>query len=134
MQCQDQFKPDVVWDVVRKVIQSNARIGLSEHLEVHLDHVGMPAANGRRAEKTKERSFDVLSAAKKSIVVKAAFLCLAHEIVIAMDWVNGDPKYTYRNGYQLGKPVEELLKASGVDLSNGGLEELQQFQEYPSDY
>jgi hypothetical protein len=32
------------------------------------------------------------------------------------------------------KPVE-LLQASGVDLSNGGgLEELQQFQEYLSDY
>jgi hypothetical protein len=49
--------------------------------------------------------------------------------------VNGDPKYnSYRDGYQLGKPVEELLKASGVDLPNGGrLEEIQQFQ-YLSDY
>jgi hypothetical protein len=33
------------------------------------------------------------------------------------------------------KPVEELLKASGVDLSDGGdLEELQQFQKYLPDY
>ena len=32
------------------------------------------------------------------------------------------------------KPVEDLLKASGVDLSNGGsLQELAQFQEYLSD-
>ena len=31
--------------------------------------------------------------------------------------------------------VENLLKASGVDLSNdGGFEELEQFQEYLSDY
>jgi UDP-glucose 6-dehydrogenase len=37
--------------------------------------------------------------------------------------------------YQIDTHVEELLKASGVDLSNvGGLEELQQFQEYLSDY
>jgi len=37
--------------------------------------------------------------------------------------------------YGLHKPVEELLKASGVDLSNGGdLEELRQFQQYLSDY
>jgi len=45
--------------------------------------------------------------------------------------VNGDPKYaSYRDGYGLHKPVEELLKTSGVDLSNcGGFKELQQFQE-----
>jgi hypothetical protein len=35
----------------------------------------------------------------------------------------------------LEKPVEELLKASGVDLSDGGgLEEIEQFQDYLSDY
>ena len=131
----DQLKPDVVWDVLGKVIQSNARFGLTNRLEVHLDHVRMPAGNGR--EKTKGRSLTVLSAIKKSIVVvKAAFLCLAHALIIAMARVNGDPKYkSYRNGYLLDLPVDELLKASGVDLSNGGgLEELQQFQDYLSDY
>jgi hypothetical protein len=50
--------------------------------------------------------------------------------------VNGDLKYaTYRDGNCLEKPVEELLKASGINPSDGGgLEELQQFQEYLSDY
>ena len=42
---------------------------------------------------------------------------------------------SYRKGYGLDKPVEYLLKASGVNLRNGGgLEELRQFQEYLSDY
>jgi len=126
----DQLKTDVVWAVLGKVIQSNARFGLSDRLKVHLDHVKMPIVNGKRAEKTKGRSLDVLSAIKKSIVVvKAAFMCMAHALVIAMAKVNSDPKYaTYRHGYGLTKPVEELLKASGVDLSNGGgLEELEQF-------
>jgi hypothetical protein len=60
---------------------------------------------------------------------------LAQALIIAMARVNGDPKYaSYRDGYQLNKQVGDLLKASGVDLSNGGLEELQQFQEYLSDY
>jgi hypothetical protein len=78
-----------------------------------------------------------MSAIKKSIVVvKAAFLCLTHALIIAMAGVNGDPMYkSYRNGNRLDKPVEELLKASGVHLTNGGgLEELQQFQDYLSDY
>jgi hypothetical protein len=129
--------PDVVGDVLGKVIQSNATFCFSDRLEEHLDHVRMPVGNGRMAEKTKGRSLDVLSAIMRSIVaVKAAFLCLAHALVIAIANVNSDPKYkSYRNGRCLNKPVEDLLKASGFDLSNGGgLEELQQFQEYLSNY
>jgi hypothetical protein len=53
----------VVWEVVGKVIQSNARFGLTDRLEVHLDHVRMPDGNGR--EKTKGRPLDVLSAIKR---------------------------------------------------------------------
>ena len=33
----DQLKPDVVWGVLGKVVQSNARFGLCDRLEVHLD-------------------------------------------------------------------------------------------------
>jgi hypothetical protein len=47
-----------------------------------------------------------------------------------------DPKYkSPSNGRGLRKPVEDLLEASGVDLSNGGgFQELRQFQEHLSDY
>jgi hypothetical protein len=104
----DQLKTDVVWNVLGKVIQSNARFGLTDRLGVRLDHVRMPADNGR--EKTKGPSLDVLSAVKRSIiVVKAAFLCLAHALIIAMAQVNGDPKYkSYRNGYGIDGPVEGI--------------------------
>ena len=45
--------------------------------------------------------------------MKAASLCLAHVLIIAMARVNGDPTYvTYRHGKGLKKRVEELLKAS----------------------
>ena len=54
----DQLKPDVVWAVLRKVIKSNAILGLSDRLEVHLDHERMPVGNGKKAEKTKGRSLD----------------------------------------------------------------------------
>jgi len=34
--------------------------------------------------------------------------------------LNGDPMYpSYRDGKCLIKPVEDLLKASGIDMSNG---------------
>jgi len=131
----DHLKPDMVWAVLGKVIQSNARFGLSDRLEVHLDHMRMSAGNG--GVRAKGRSLNVMSAIKKSIVtVKAAINCLAYALIIAMARVNGDPKYqSYRDGYGLKKIVEELFMASGVDLSNDrGFEELRQFQDHLSDY
>jgi len=94
--------------VLGKVIQSNAKFGLADRLEVHLDHVRMPAGNG--AVKTKGRSLDVMSAIKKSIVfVKAAMYCMAHALIIAMARINGDPKYPlYRDGKCLKKPTEDF--------------------------
>jgi len=68
----DLLKRDVVWSILGNFVHSNARFGLSDSLEVHLDHVNLPAGNGR--EKTKGRSLDVMSAIKKSIVAKTAFL------------------------------------------------------------
>ena len=53
----DQLKADVVWDVLGKVIQRNPRFSLSGRSEVILDHVRIPARNGR--EKTKGRSIEV---------------------------------------------------------------------------
>ena len=54
----DQMKLDLIWAVLSKVIQSNARFALTVRLEVHLDHVRIPVGNGKSAEKTKGRSLD----------------------------------------------------------------------------
>jgi hypothetical protein len=100
------MKPDLIWAVLSKVIQSNARFGLTDRLE-HLDHVRIPVGNGKSAEKTKGRSLDVLSGIKSTVAVKAAFLCLAHALIIAIAQVNGDPKYaSYRRGRCIKKPVD----------------------------
>jgi len=131
----DQLQPHVIWAVPRKVIQSNARFGLSERLEVHLDNVRMPV--GKSGVRTKGHSLDVMSAIKKSIVtVKAALNCLAYAPIIVMAPVNVDPKYkSHSKGRGLKKPVEDLLKDSSVDLTNGGaFEELRQFQDHFLDY
>ena len=47
----DQLKADVVWGVPANVIQRSARFGLSDSLEVQLDHIRMPAVYGKMAEK-----------------------------------------------------------------------------------
>jgi hypothetical protein len=59
-----------VWGILGKIVQSNARFGLTDQLEVRLDHVKMPVGNG--GVKTKGRSIDIISAVKKSIVVVKA--------------------------------------------------------------
>ena len=52
------------------MIQSNSRLGLSDRLDVHLDHVSMLAGNGRFI--TTGQSLDVMSAINRSIdTVKA---------------------------------------------------------------
>ena len=88
----DQLKPELVWDIFSKVIESHATFGLTGRLEVQLGHVRMPAGNSKFAKKTKGRSLNVSSAIKKGIVVKAAFFCLDHALIIAMARVNVDPK------------------------------------------
>jgi hypothetical protein len=62
-----QLKPDVVLSVLGKVIQSNARFGLTDRLEVHLVHVRMPVGNGE--VKTKGPSLDVLVQLKRVLLL-----------------------------------------------------------------
>ena len=64
------------------LIQINARFGLSDRLEEHLDHNRMPAGNSR--EKTKGRSLGFLSEMKGSIVVVKAAICV---------WLNNNYRY-----------------------------------------
>jgi hypothetical protein len=133
----DHLRADVIMELLGKVIQSNARFGLSDRLEIHCDYVTLPSGNGKRALKTKGQTLNKLSHNKKSIVrVKSEVNSLAHALVFAMAQLNGDPDYlSYRDGYKMNAPVAALLNASGVDLSNGGgIEELRQFQAYLSDY
>jgi hypothetical protein len=62
------MNPDVVWELLG-VIQSNARFGLTDRLEVRLDHVRLPAGNGKLAGKKKGRSIDVMSATMKALLL-----------------------------------------------------------------
>jgi hypothetical protein len=58
----------------------------------------------------KGNSLHVLSAAKRSsVVVKAAFLCLAHALIIALARVDDDPEYaSYRHNRGLDQSDKEL--------------------------
>ena len=89
----DQISPEVVLQVLEKVIQSNARFSALDKLMMHVDIVRMPAGNG--GVKAKGRKLDNLSHVKTSIVtVKSRRNCLAHALIIAVAKLENDPTYT----------------------------------------
>jgi hypothetical protein len=49
----DQFKADVVWSILGKVIHTNDTFALTDRLEVHLSHVQMPVGNSLRVRRLK---------------------------------------------------------------------------------
>ena len=131
----DQLSSEVIWKVLEKVAQSNARFEAFDKLVFHVDIVHMPSGNG--GVKEKGRSVENLSYLKKSIVtVKSRRNCLAHALIIAIARLENDINYTsYRKGYKIEAKVNELLAKTGIDLSNGGgLKELQQFSNNLPDY
>jgi len=117
----EQLKPDMAWGLLGNGFQSNTRDRFEMHFRISV-------VNGR--EKTKGRSLDAMGEIKKCIVVlKAVFFCLAHAVIFAMCGVIGDHVYkSYRDGYDLKQPVEVPLRASVVDLINGG--GLKEFKHY----
>ena len=74
----------------------------------------MPAGNGRTAKTTKWRSLDDLSAIKKYCHCKGDVLVFALCINYRID----SRCKSCRNGTGLKQPVEELINASGVNLTN----------------
>ena len=63
-----------------------------------------------------------MSTIKTSIVrVWAAINVLTQAIIVAMVRIKGDQKYhSFGHVTDLRKPAEDIIEASGVDLSNGG--------------
>jgi len=78
-----QFKPNVVWEVLGKLIQNNTTYGLSDRREEHLDHVRMRAGIDKRAEKTKLYLLNIPSEIKCYCHFIGSF-CLAHALIIAV--------------------------------------------------
>jgi len=69
------------------------------------------------------------------MLLKPAFLCVAYALIIAMAKVNGDGKYKLSKRRGLKQRVEELLRLSGINLTKcGALKEIEQFQNYLSNY
>jgi hypothetical protein len=79
----DQLSGDVVWSVLEKVTQSDARFNAVDRLVIIMHSVRIPVGFGRVT--TKGRQISVMAHLKRSrIEVKATENCLAHALVIAI--------------------------------------------------
>jgi hypothetical protein len=131
----DQISVDVIMSVVERVCHSNANFKSTDILKVKLDCVKVLQGHGR--VKSKGRAVSTLSHLKRSIVeVKSRDNCLVHALVIGIAHLTQDPNYiSYRKGRKIKPKVDELIAASGVNLSNdGGIPELKILQNYLAYY
>jgi len=131
----DQVTSEVIWSVLGKVAQSNARFNALDKLIMIVDSLKMPICHGLIT--TKGRPLETMAHLKRSIVrVKAEENCLAHALIISIAKLTNDPDYNaFRQGCKIRPVVDHLLAKTGNDLTNGGgIPELMQFQEHFKEY
>jgi hypothetical protein len=131
----DHITPDVIWFLLGKVAQSNARFNALDKLVLTIHFVKMPICKGKGIL-TKGRPLATMVRLKKSIEVKAEENCLAHALVIAFARLTNDPDYkAFRLGNKVRLTVHRLLATTGIDFTNGGgIPELIRFQEHLEEY
>jgi hypothetical protein len=73
---------------------------------------------------------------KKSIItVKAETNCLAHALNIAIAKITNDPNYkAYMQGRKIHPVVDNLLATTEINLENGGIPELERFEDHFEQY
>jgi len=116
----DQITPDVIWSVLGKVAQSNARFNVLDKLVLTVQSVKMPIGHGRIA--TNGRPLETMAHLKRNIVeVKAEENCLAHAKIISIARLTNDSGYkAFRQGNKILRVVDHLLATTDIDLTNGG--------------
>jgi len=133
----DQLSGDVIWSFFERVLQSNSGFNTLDTLVITVHSVKMPVGFGKRAIRSMGRPLSVMADLKQCIVeVNSEKNCLAHALIIAIWRVDNDPNYkAYRQGRKVRPLVRNLLKTTGIDLSNGaGIPELVRFQKHFRDY
>jgi len=132
----NQITSEVIWSVLGKVAQSNARFNALDKLIMTVHSVKIPKGNGGGGIVAMGRSLETMVRLKRSIVeVKAEENCLAHALILSIAKLTNDSNYeSYRKGYKIWLAVDHLLATTGIDLSNGGgISELK-FQEHFKEY
>jgi hypothetical protein len=120
-----------------RVTQSNRHFHLNDSVDVNVVHVEMP--HGGKGTKRSELNLEKHLTKKRSIIRirNNDQLCLTRALVVAKAKIDNDPQYTsivnHRRAMQT-RLARELHQKAAVPLGPCGLDEVEQFQTYLSDY
>ena len=131
-----QLTTERVFSQIERVIQSNRDFRLNDTVTVDIIRVEEPQGSGRKRTTLNIREY---LKEKKSIITinNNDNLCLARALVVAVARIEKDPKYiqirTSNSNIQLQRALD-LHRTANVPLGPCGLDEVNLFQKYLTDY
>ena len=133
----EQLTTERVFSQIERVIQSNRDFRLNDTVTVDIIHVEAPQGSGR-SKRTTLNIREYLH--KKGSVITINNndnLCLARALVVAVARIEKDPKYDQirkSNKSIQRERAMELHRAANVPFGPCGLDEVDLFQKYLTDY
>ena len=131
-----QLTTERVFSQIERVIQSNRDFRLNDTVTVDIIRVEEPQGSGRKRTTLNIREY---LKEKKSVITinNNDNLCLARALVVAVARIEKDPKYiqirSSNSNIQLQRALD-LHRAANVPLGPCGLDEVNLFQKYLTDY
>ena len=136
----EQLTTERVFSQIERVIQSNQDFRLNDTVTIDIIHVEAPQGSGKRILKRTTLNIREYLKKKKSIIPinNDDNLCLARALVVAVARIEKDPKYVQirnsgRGHIQLQRALN-LHQAANVPLGPCGLDEVELFQQYLTNY
>ena len=132
----EQLTTERVFSQIERVIQSNRDFRLNDTVTVDIIHVEAPQGSGRKRTTLNIREY---LRQKGSVITinKNDNLCLARALVVAVARIEKDPKYDQirksNKHIQLERAME-LHRAANVPFGPCGLDEVDLFQKYLTNY
>ena len=128
-----------VFSELERVIQSNQEFRLNDTVTIDINHVKTPQGSGKSRVKRTNLNIREYLKSKKSIICinNKDDLCLARALAVSIARIENDPKYgQIRNS---NRPVQrerafDLHEAANVPLGPCGLNEVELFQQYLTNY
>ena len=135
----EELTTEKVLSNIERVVQSNEEFRLNDTVTIDLIHIEMPQGSGK--SNVKRTTYDIREYLKQknSVITinnKDAF-CLARALAVAIARIEKDPLYNQirdsRNYIQLDRALD-LHQVANVPLRPCGLNEVEQFQQYLTNY
>ena len=135
----EQLTTERIFSQIERVIQSNQKFRLNDTVTVDIIHVVAPEGSGKSKVKRTTLNIREYLKKKKSVISinNNDDFCLARALAVSIARIEKDPKYSQikdsRGHIQLDRALD-LHQAANVPLGPCGMDEVELFQQYLSNY